>query len=364
MAFRDKGVLALETARECALLGAHQRTIAWMTGLPPTFILRNVFDKAHPAPCGRPRYTEDFAFRAPVRVQAAASAFAVKYLALTGEGFAPAQSLIAAFHHYRCVAEAFDFSFDEAFFLVCNLAGIWACTTRKLQITGCRSCGSKHLASYGSLPEPGCPICKSVYGHDVPNFGSGASARGLASANGVSQDFTAHVGALKTRQSLSAIGAHTRVINALMSTMEEFPARFRPMRPTDLVRIGRPLPLKCWGTGVRLPMQIQYSMAATAYRRLAASGFRPEDAVIGTYRHVRQKFQGDPALTFDRCFEVLSLLEGRWGAQTQELDLVPCGKCLGNHLVSRRDSNASTCPFCLLIRHPEKYFRSVSNARS
>jgi len=45
VAFGDKGVRSLETARECALLGARKRTIAWITGLPPTFILRNVFDR-------------------------------------------------------------------------------------------------------------------------------------------------------------------------------------------------------------------------------------------------------------------------------------------------------------------------------
>ena len=363
MAFRDKGIRSLETARECALLGAHQRTIAWMTGLPPTFILRNVFDKANPAPCGRPRYTEDFAFRAPLRIQAAASAFAVKYLALTGEGFAPAQSLISAFRHYRCVAEAFAFNFDEAFFLICNLAGLWACTTRKLQVTRCRCCGSKHLAPYGALPEQGCSICRSIYGHDAQHPGAG-NHRNTSGARSVSQGFIAHVGALKTRRALSALGAHTRVINALMSTMEELPARFRPLRPTDLVRIGKPLPLRSWGTGVRISMQIQYSAAATAYQRLIASGFRPEDAVIGTYRHVRHKFQNNSPLTFDRCFEVLSLLEGRWGSQRQELDLVACSKCFGNLLVSRRDSTSPACPFCLLIRHPEKYFRSVLPARS
>ena len=201
MAFGDKGVRSLETARECALLGARKRTIAWITGLPPTFILRNVFDQENPAPCGRPPYTEDFVFRAPLRLQAAASAFAVKYHALTTDGFTPAHSLLAAFRHYRSFADAPAFCFDEAFYLVCNLDGIWASGARKLQLARCRRCGSKHLAPWGSTPSQGCPFCKALQGSEAPSRGASPSARRATSAGCVSQAFLAHVGALKTRRS-------------------------------------------------------------------------------------------------------------------------------------------------------------------
>lgn len=363
MAFGDKGVRSLETARECALLGARKRTIAWITGLPPTFILRNVFDQANPAPCGRPPYTEDFVFRAPLRTQAAASAFAVKYQALTAEGFTPAHSLISAFRHYRTFADAPAFGFDEAFFLVCNLDGIWACSARKLQLTGCRRCGSKHLAPWGSTPSHGCPFCKALQGHEGHGHGLATAARRPATSGSVSQAFLAHVDALKARRSLEALGAHARVVDALMSTMDELPPELRPPFPKELVRVGKPLSLRRWGAALRTVTRIQYSVAAAVYRRLAVSGFSPEDAVVGTYRHVQSRFKDDTPLGFDRCFEVLSLLEGRWGVQSPELDLVACKRCHSHHLVSRRDRASPVCPFCLLIRYPVQYFRSVEGPR-
>jgi hypothetical protein len=362
VAFGDKGVRSLETARECALLGARKRTIAWITGLPPTFILRNVFDEDNPAPCGRPPYTEDFVFRAPLRLQAAASAFAVKYHALTSDGFTPACSLIAAFRHYRSFADAPAFCFDEAFYLVCNLDGIWACSARKLQLTRCRRCRSRHLAPWGSTPSQGCPFCKALQSSEMPNHGNPCVARRASSTGCVSQTFLAHVGALKTRRSLEALGAHARVIDALMSTMQDVPSDLRPAFPTQLVRIGKPLSLKRWGAALRTVTKIQYSVAATTYRRLTASGFCPEEAAVGAYRHVRSHLQGDAPLSFDRCFEVFSLLEGRWGVQAPELDLVVCSRCHSHHLVSRRDRTASACPFCLLIRYPDQYFRQTERS--
>lgn len=357
MGFGDKGLRSLETARECAVLGARKRTIAWITGLPPTFILRNVFDQDNPAPCGRPPYTEDFVFRASLKLQAAASAFAVKYEALAADGFAPAHSLIAAFRHYRSFADAPALCFDEAFYLVCNLSGIWACAARKLQITGCRSCGSKHLAPFGSTPPDECPFCKVLLGPEAQSHGIATAARRPTNSGCVSKAFLAHVGALKTRRSLEALGAHARVIDALMSTMEDLPPDLRPVLPADLVRIGKPLSLRRWGAALRTVPKIQYSVAATTYRRLTASGFRPHEAVVGAYRHARSRFQGDTPLSFDRCFEVLSLLEGLWGVQVAELDLIACGRCQSHHLVSRRDRAAPACPFCLLIRYPDQYFR-------
>jgi len=359
VAFDDKGVRSLETARECALLGARKRTIAWITGLPPTFILRNVFDQENPAPCGRPPYTEDFVFRAPLRLQAAASAFAVKYHALTTDGFTPAHSLLAAFRHYRSFADAPAFCFDEAFYLVCNLDGIWASGARKLQLTRCRRCGSKHLAPWGSTPSQGCPFCKALQGSEAPSHVITSAARRATGAGCVSQAFLAHVGALKTRRSLEALGAHARVIDALMSTMTDLPPELRPVLPTGLVRIGKPLSLKRWGAAIRTVTKIQYSVAATTYRRLTASGFGPQEAAVGAYRHVRSRFQGDRPLSFDRCFEVLSLLEGRWGVQVPELNLIACTRCHSHHLVSRSDRAAPACPFCLLIRYPDQYFRQV-----
>ena len=44
MALADTRIRSLETARECVRLGARQRTIAWLTGLPTSFIFHNIYD--------------------------------------------------------------------------------------------------------------------------------------------------------------------------------------------------------------------------------------------------------------------------------------------------------------------------------
>lgn len=357
MAFGDKGVRSLETARECALLGARKRTIAWITGLPPTFILRNVFDRDNPAPCGRPPYMEDFIFRAPLRLQAAASAFAVQYRALTAEGFTPAHSLIVAFRHYRSFKDAPAFCFDEAFYLVCNLDGLWACSARKLELVRCRRCAGSHLAPRGATATESCPYCKTRQGADGLNQDVPAVGRRVSAEGTVSPAFLAHLDAVKRRRSLEELGAHARVIDALMSGMESLPRELRPAPPVGLVRVGKPLSLLRWGSALRTATRIQYAVAATTYRRLTAAGFCCSESVVGAFRHAQSQVQGDVPLSFDRCFEVLSLLEARWGVDTPELDLITCTRCHSLHLVSRRDQAGPVCPFCLLIRCPEQYFR-------
>ena len=78
--------------------------------------------------------------------------FAAKYRLLTAEGIAPAQALITAFRHYGSVVSQPSFSFDEAFFVVSNLDGIWAASTRTLELGACRRCGCLHLLPHGAAP--------------------------------------------------------------------------------------------------------------------------------------------------------------------------------------------------------------------
>ena len=66
----DTRIRSLETARECVRLGARQRTIALLTGLPTSFIFHNIYDAEHLPPRGRPPYTEDFIYRSSLKVQA------------------------------------------------------------------------------------------------------------------------------------------------------------------------------------------------------------------------------------------------------------------------------------------------------
>ena len=111
MAITHSRLRALETARHCASLGARQRTIAYITGLSAKYILRSVYTQEHPAPKGRPCYSDEFYFRAVTRVQAAASLLASRYRTLTGQDFLPPDALIAAFRHVRSTCPTTPLSF-------------------------------------------------------------------------------------------------------------------------------------------------------------------------------------------------------------------------------------------------------------
>ena len=335
-------IRSLETARQCAELGACKRTISWVTGLAPYFILRTLYDDEHPAPKGRPPYQGDFYFRLTLRLQAEASSFAVKYRALVVAGFLPSESLVTAYRHYLSLTSTPAFGFDEAFNLVAHLDGIWAVSSPSLQLCLCRRCGSDHLAPIGSLPSNGCAFCKLSREDADPASDRSESRRTSArrtppSALGrVSDAFPIHIDAMRYLRDLEELGAHTRVISALLSCL---PTPFfspAPVTPRSLVSIGSPLSMHRWGEAVKPPLRARYGLVATHYRRLVRCGFPAEQSLLGAYRHVRTLVPEHP-ISFNRCFEVVSLLEGRWGAPEPELALEPCGKCGAHHLVSRRD---------------------------
>lgn len=360
MAFADTRIRSLETARDCAMLGARQRTIAWVTGLPPNFILRTVFDTLHPAPKGRPPYKEDFYFRAAVRVQSETSSFAVKYRGLVSTGFMPRESLVTAYRHYLSLIHTPSFCFDEAFYLVSLLDGIWAAKAPTIQLCLCARCGGQHVMALGSIASHGCPFCKLAQQdagtcvRTLPLPRVPACDRDDFQLGCVCDDFPMHISALRFRRCLEALGAHHRVVSALLSSVPTPYLSPAPEPPSALVSVRRPLSLHRWGQAVKTPMRAQYGIAAIQFRRLCRAGFSPADALVGAYRHVRSLVQHDP-LSFDRCFEVISLLEARWGVAEPELDLVPCCKCGAQHLVSRREHHAAHCPYCLLVRFPDQY---------
>jgi flagellar transcriptional activator FlhC len=152
---------ALETARQCVILGARLRTIAHITGLTPGYILRAVYCKRYPAPIGRPQYSEDFFFKTTRRLQAEACFLATHYRRLTSEGFLQADALIAAFRHHRATQPESTLGFDQAFFLISRLDGIWAATKSGLSFVECLNCRSPYLAPHGMPQRDSCPVCRT-----------------------------------------------------------------------------------------------------------------------------------------------------------------------------------------------------------
>jgi Flagellar transcriptional activator (FlhC) len=359
MAYADTRIRSLETANECVRLGARQRTIAWITGLPTSFIFRSVFDEQHPAPRGRPPYAEDFIFRSSLKVQAEAGVFAGKYRLLVSEGIAPAQALITAFKHYQSVVPNGSVSFDEAFFLVSNLDGIWAASARTIELGKCRRCGCMHVVPRGAAGAIGCPFCKGHHGE------SGAAKSAVCSSRSASlSDHDAvcmsdpaalerRIRALRLERSLALLGAHPRVAAVMTAATKH---RTEPggmaQRPT---RVGRPLNLVRWGEAVKTLQRAQYSLVATAYRRLLSAGFEPEDAMPAAFVHVSSLFRTGGQLSFNRCFEFISLFDARWGVLDSKFELLGCSKCHSQYVASRRDRAPPHCPFCALTRTPNKY---------
>jgi flagellar transcriptional activator FlhC len=349
--YAGKGLNALQVARECVGLGACKRTIALMTGLPPTFILRFVFDRDAGARRGRPPYSDEFLARASLRLQAAASAFAARYERLRSSGFPPAESLITAYKHYLTFPNAPMLLFDEAFYLCCNLDGIWAARSKTMQLADCRCCGSRHLQPYGSTATASCAFCNIRRSDDGQQAGQAAGRDDLRSASSLD----ARLAALKIRRMLKDLGASDRTADALMSGMADIDPSLRPPAPTQLVYCGLPLPLQRWGSYLKTVRRIQYSLVGNHYSALRDAGFGPEESVVATFRHLEGKFRHDKPLTLDRCVEVVSLVDARWGVEQPELDRKRCEACEAHYLISRRDGSRQPCPFCSLRRFPSQY---------
>jgi len=352
--YLGKGLNALTIARECVQLGARKKTIELITGLPATFILRWVFDRKIGPPKGRPAYSDDFLDRAPLSLQTAASAFAARYERLRESDFPPAQSLITAYRHYVSFPDAPALLFDEAFYLCCNLEGIWACRSKSLQVASCRRCDSRHLQPYGSASTPTCAFCNSRRTDDARGNRHGFDAD--TDPQRVALGLDARIKALKRRDFLKQLGASERTIDVLMSGMADIDALLRPPAPSTLVYVGLPLPLRQWGAHLKTVRRVQYSLVASQYTALRLAGFAAEESVIAAYRHLEPRFRDAPPLTLDRCVELISLTEGCWGVALPELELRSCGPCGASYLVSLRDtSSVQSCPFCLLRRFPSQY---------
>ena len=351
MAFADARIRSLETARLCAMLGACPRTIGWVTGLPNNFIRTKVFDAGHRAPRGRPAYTDDLVFKTTFKIQAEFGTFATKYQALTTAGFTPASSLIAAYQHYLSFTPVPSFSFDEAFFLVSNLDGIWACKAPTLQLEPCPRCTARRLVALGGAYTPVCAFCREECGERGLRRKVAGRVPPDSESIGVSAGLPLQIEVLRMQRVLESAGAHPRVVAAILSGYPD-PSHRAPSR---LVRIGKALPVSRWSSGVRTLLRAQFSVMASTFKRLVDGGIEPEQAITAAYRHVLAAFHRAPPLSFNRCFEVVCLAEGRWGVSEPTLQLTDCERCGSTYLKSRADPAPQRCPFCVLLRHPEMY---------
>jgi hypothetical protein len=238
VSFVETRIRSLETARECAMLGACPRTIGWITGLGTNLIRSNVFDRSHRAPRGRPPYCEDLVFRKPYKVQAELGGFAAEYEALAATGQPRAHALVAAYQHYLSATATPTFGFDEAFFVVANLDGIWACTTSTLELVRCPRCEARRLLARGDRQTRACAFCKTAEGGALPRTPKIAGRTPSCAASiGVSPRVDSQLEALRRQREVESIATHPPIVaEASLSPAPARPATTRPSSIPDRER--------------------------------------------------------------------------------------------------------------------------------
>lgn len=326
---------ALQIARECARLGAHPQTIALLTGLPTKLVA--VCDTGQPGRRGRPLRSPAFLWEAPLRVQAVMRTFAIEYLALRTQGFAPDRCLTTAYRYYLSFCDEPEFGFDEAFVVASMLGGHWLGERAELEVAACGTCGCNHLRPAGEVSST-CPFCQA------PRDGQRA-ARGLAERSGAWRPAVArHLGARApavqrriTEVRLTALGASVRVAQALSTSgpRARIPRRASP-------------PLVKWSGRLSAPHRAALALTVLTFRQLRQADIEAVEALMAAHRHVGPMVP-DAGVEFDRSFQVVALSESLWGVPTPMLDVVDCAACGCAYLASRLES-VRRCPFCELER--------------
>ncbi|MBB3122190.1 FlhC family transcriptional regulator [Pseudoduganella violacea] len=159
----DTHIRALQLAKSCVALGARIRTVSRITGLSMS-LLRDYFYREVPSASGRWPESCDWYHLGSTIERAEASVFGAICATLLAEQLCrPGEALVAAYRMYaeRCTA-APRISFERAFNLVCDLEGIWNCSSPQLALRACAICHSRYLVSLGdcSGDQSGCVFCK------------------------------------------------------------------------------------------------------------------------------------------------------------------------------------------------------------
>lgn len=327
---------SLEVARECAQLGAHPRTIKFLTGLSAK--TAPVYDAQHPGPCGRPIALDGVVQEAPLPVQAALRAFAIEYLALLNQGFTPATCLLTAYRYYLSFRREPGFSFDQAFILAAKLSGLWTVPQRELEVAACAGCGCNHLRRTG-LATATCPFCRrgaigrlAALGLPMREDCAPQQARAPRRLAVASPEVERRI----TEAQLLALGANAHVAMVLTSASGSAGASRN---------LG--LPLFKWSSRMKAAERALLSVTVVTFRGLREAGIANVDALVTAFRHADQLLPGTP-LDFNRAFKSVALSEALWGVDSPVLDLVDCSTCRCSHLASLCEARAA-CPFCELM---------------
>jgi hypothetical protein len=341
----------LETARQCLQLGARPRTTRWLTGLSNKAVLRLTAEANLKIPRGRPPYSEEFFHGSALSVKAEICTFAGDYEFLIDQQVLPAQALISAYRHYCAGCLEPTFSFDQAFFVVSCLSGLWAAPKRSLFLRPCGGCASPHLVSSPDVPTAWCPFCAphatKAVAMPLPPL-EVVARRGQGVQSAAASSLEQRIQAIRMQEELERLGASQRHVQILAGSPADGDGAWCAGR----TGLGKEIPLERWSRQVKTIDRAVFAALACTYRRVSDGGCTVEQAFVSAFRHVSSLPGPAPArLRFDRAFNVIAALEGQWGAQ-RGLELVECPRCHSLHLVSLLETEPAHCPFCQVARRP------------
>jgi flagellar transcriptional activator FlhC len=117
-----------------------------------------------------------------------------------------------------------------------------------------------------------------------------------------------------------------------------------------------------WFIRANLLVTIQTAHFYAIFSQLRDAGILPAEALIKAYEKYFQNFEHDVRLSFDRAFQLVSLVDGYWTKGTPLLQKSVCNRCGALYLVERRgESSVKDCPLCELS---SRYARSVRLSRT
>lgn len=148
------------------------------------------------------------------------------------------------------------------------------------------------------------------------------------------------------------------VIALLMTSVEGTPAYDAAFVERHLVLApAREFPFARFEMSFGTIGHVQTSVACARYARMVALGLEPLDALRlsyelldGTYRFLRP-------LPFRKYFSAVCHLAGAYGAP-KVLEFAECASCGMRRVVCTLDARRLGCPFCRLLRAPNRYLKT------
>jgi flagellar transcriptional activator FlhC len=158
-----------------------------------------------------------------------------------------------------------------------------------------------------------------------------------------------HIKALKTAADCVSLGAGIRTVS-MITGLAPYQIGKQFFAGSTSAPRGRPPDSIDWYHKTNLRNQAEGSAFASQYGWLRAHGFSPADSLLSGYRHYCEASTAPPRIPFDRGFDLVSQLEGRWAARTASLALLTCRTCECDFLAAIGTASTEGCPFCKIVR--------------